>query len=89
MERNGAKARAQRQERVAKVVWGSLFVVMGVLFTLHDKGRIDLGEPMQEFAAEHALDGDAKTRWSSAFSDPQWLTVDLGAVTHLSRIRLN
>jgi hypothetical protein len=45
MERKEAKARAVRQERVAKMVWGSLFVVMGVLFTLHDMGRIDLGEP--------------------------------------------
>ena len=26
-----------------------------------------------------AVDGNAGTRWSSAFSDPQWLQVDLGA----------
>jgi hypothetical protein len=89
MERTEAKARARRQERVAKMVWGSLFVVMGVLFTLHDMGRIDLGEPAHEFAAEHAVDGDAKTRWSSAFGDPQWLTVDLGVVAPLSRIQIN
>jgi hypothetical protein len=89
MERTGARARALRQERVAKIVWGSLFVVMGVLFTLHDMGRIDLGEPKTEFAAGRAVDGDAKTRWSSAFRDPQWLTVDLGVAAPLSRIRLN
>ena len=29
--------------------------------------------------ASAAVDGDATTRWSSAFSDPQWLQVDLGA----------
>jgi beta-glucosidase len=29
--------------------------------------------------ASAAVDGDAATRWSSAFSDPQWLQVDLGA----------
>lgn len=89
MDRSEAKARSRRQERVAKVVWGSLFVVMGVLFTLHDMGRIDLGEPRPGFSADHAVDGDTKTRWSSAFRDPQWLTVDLGAVTRLSRIGLN
>src|SRR3977135_594120 len=67
MVRTEAKARALRQERLAKMVWGSLFVVMGVLFTLHDMRRIDLGEPKQEFAAGHAVDGDDKTRWGSAF----------------------
>jgi hypothetical protein len=80
--------RAVRQERVAKIVWGSLFVVMGVLFTLHDMGRIDLGGGAEEFAAGKAVDGDATTRWSSAFRDPQWLVVDLGAVSALGRIRL-
>ena len=29
--------------------------------------------------ASAADDGDATTRWSSSFSDPQWLQVDLGA----------
>src|SRR5258708_9578850 len=28
--------------------------------------------------ASAAVDGNAGTRWSSAFSDPQWLQVDLG-----------
>src|SRR6202000_2372007 len=27
----------------------------------------------------NATDGNTGTRWSSAFSDPQWLEVDLGA----------
>jgi F5/8 type C domain-containing protein/cell wall-active antibiotic response 4TMS protein YvqF len=89
MVRTGPKARAHRQDRVTKMVWGSLFVVMGVLFTLHDMGRIDLGEPKHEFAAEHAMDGDEKTRWSSAFRDPQWLTVDLGVAARLSKVRIN
>jgi hypothetical protein len=89
MERAEPNARARRQARVAKIVWGSLFVVMGVLFTLHDMGRIDLGEPKSEYGAEHAVDGDPQTRWSSVSRDQEWLTVDLGAVTALSRIRLN
>ena len=88
MDRTEARARARRQARVAQVVWGSLFLVMGVLFTLHDMGRIDLGEPAPEFPAAHAVDGDLKTRWSSAFRDPQWLAVDLGAATPLARVRI-
>jgi len=89
MDRAEIGRRARRQERAAKLVWGTLFLVMGVLFTLHDMGRIDLGEPKRDLSADHAVDGDDKTRWSSAFRDPQWLTVDLGAPTTLSRIRIN
>ena len=29
--------------------------------------------------ASNATDGNLSTRWSSAFSDPQWLEVDLGS----------
>ena len=35
-----------------------------------------------------ALDGSTTTRWSSAFGDPQWLRVDLGAVHDLQRVVL-
>ena len=89
IDRVGSKAKAQRQERVAKFVWGTLFVVMGVLFTLHDMGRIDLGERKNELAAEHAVDGNDTTRWGSAFRDTQWLMVDLGSTVPLSRVRLS
>jgi type 1 glutamine amidotransferase len=40
------------------------------------------------YAGANAVDGNANTRWSSAFSDPQWISVDLGAVHHVSRVRL-
>ena len=88
-DRMGPSIRARRQERVAKMVWGTLFVVMGVLFTLHDMGRIDLGEPRNALSADHAVDGDEKTRWGSAFRDSQWLMVDLGSAVPLSKVRLN
>ena len=88
-DRMGPGVRARRQERVAKMVWGSLFVVMGVLFTLHDMGRINLGEPVNALAPEHAVDGDEKTRWGSAFRDKQWLMVDLEASVPLSKVRLS
>ncbi|OON66039.1 hypothetical protein B0919_22645 [Hymenobacter sp. CRA2] len=36
-----------------------------------------------------AVDGNAaSTRWSSAFADPQWLYVDLGASYNVSRVKL-
>ncbi|WP_084369682.1 discoidin domain-containing protein, partial [Microbispora sp. ATCC PTA-5024] len=39
--------------------------------------------------ASAAVDGNTGTRWSSAFSDPQWLQVDLGATHTISRVALN
>jgi hypothetical protein len=40
-------------------------------------------------AAANAVDGNTGTRWSSAFSDPQWLQVDLGSSTTISKVVLN
>ena len=36
--------------------------------------------------ASAAVDGDGGTRWSSAFSDPQWLQVDLGQASTIDRV---
>jgi beta-glucosidase len=41
------------------------------------------------YPASDANDGDLTTRWSSAFSDPQWITVDLGSMQNIARVRLN
>ena len=40
------------------------------------------------YRVEFAVDGLGTTRWSSEFSDPQWLAVDLGAPTEISRVQL-
>ncbi|MEY9963531.1 uncharacterized protein YceK [Streptacidiphilus sp. MAP12-16] len=39
--------------------------------------------------ASAAVDGNTGTRWSSAFSDPQWLEVDLGASASVDKVVLN
>src|SRR5262249_46930078 len=36
-----------------------------------------------------AVDGATGTRWSSAFSDPQWLQVDLGKPATINQVVLN
>ncbi|XVV13239.1 discoidin domain-containing protein [Actinoplanes sp. CA-131856] len=41
------------------------------------------------YAASEAVDGNTGTRWSSAFSDPQWLQVDLGSSQAITRVELN
>jgi hypothetical protein len=39
--------------------------------------------------ASAAVDGNPATRWSSAFSDPQWLQVDLGGTYTINRLVLS
>jgi hypothetical protein len=41
------------------------------------------------FPAADATDGNTGTRWSSAFSDPQWLQVDLGSTQSICQVSLN
>jgi hypothetical protein len=40
------------------------------------------------FPASAAVDGNAGTRWSSAFSDPQWIQVDLGSTQSICQVVL-
>src|SRR5258706_6077647 len=39
-------------------------------------------------ACANAVDGSTTTRWSSAFSDPKWIQVDLGAAYNLPSVVL-
>jgi len=43
----------------------------------------------QYFPGSFANDGNTNSRWSSAYSDPQWLSVDLGMVYSISRVVLD
>lgn len=40
------------------------------------------------YSADKAVDGDLGTRWSSAWSDPQWLRVDLQQDASVDRVEL-
>jgi photosystem II stability/assembly factor-like uncharacterized protein len=42
-----------------------------------------------QYAGSFAVDGDGSTRWSSAFSDPQWIYVDLGQRYAVTRVKLS
>ena len=46
-------------------------------------------EPNSPNVAANAVDGDVTTRWSSAYSDNQWIQVDLGAVHSIYEIDLD
>lgn len=80
--------RQNRQARVSGAVWGLLCILMGALFLLDSLGKIDMGQTWR-YAASNAVDGNPATRWASSFSDPQWITIDLGAPAEITRVRLS
>src|ERR1700753_3884444 len=41
------------------------------------------------FPASNATDGNAATRWSSAFADPQWSQIDLRSVSTINSVTLD
>ncbi|HVD98700.1 MAG TPA: discoidin domain-containing protein [Cytophagaceae bacterium] len=41
------------------------------------------------YPASNAVDGNKTTRWSSNFSDPQWLSLDLGAKYDICKIAIS
>ncbi|NEA64001.1 discoidin domain-containing protein [Streptomyces sp. SID12488] len=54
------------------------------------------GKPATSSSAENAstptsaaVDGNTGTRWSSTFSDPQWLSIDLGATATITQVVLH
>jgi hypothetical protein len=58
-------------------------------------GNLALGRPAAASSVETAalsanlaFDGNTGTRWASAYADPQWLRVDLGATTSITRVVL-
>lgn len=59
-------------------VWRSVTVVGSAVDLARNKFAWASSVESQTYAAKYAVDGNSKTRWSSKFSDPQWLAVDLG-----------
>jgi len=59
--------------------------------TLLSQGRPVIASSVEsgQFPAAAAVDGNAGTRWSSAWSDPQWLQVDLGSTASVTQVVLS
>ena len=72
-------------------VYGSPTSGGGGTPTLLSQGRSATASSQESasFPAANAVDGNLGTRWSSQFSDPQWLEVDLGATHTISQVVLN
>ena len=78
---------------VVVLLAGSVAVVAlpaGAAGPLISQGRPVLASSTENAGtpASAAVDGNAGTRWSSAFSDPQWIQVDLGAAATVDQVTL-
>ena len=100
----GLIARAAPRRRLRRRITGAVLaaLALAVTFTAGTAGRaqaatlLSQGRPATasslenaSFPASAAVDGNTSTRWSSAFSDPQWLQVDLGSVSAISQVVLD
>jgi hypothetical protein len=97
-------ARFKKGRRYRRHIIGVLLTVLALaaLFTAGGTGQakaaatlLSQGHPATAsstenatFPASAAVDGNTGTRWSSAFSDPQWLEVDLGSSATISQVVL-
>jgi beta-glucanase (GH16 family) len=53
-----------------------------------NKKTMSSSDESDRLLPEYAVDGDPQTRWSSQFSDPQWIQLDLGKKSRIKAIRL-
>ncbi|GHJ49552.1 hypothetical protein Cs7R123_68940 [Catellatospora sp. TT07R-123] len=58
------------------------------LLSLNRPVAVSSVEPGSAHNGANAVDGSATTRWGSAYADPQWISVDLGASKSVQRVKL-
>src|SRR5262247_170741 len=92
--RRPAKVTASLLAAVAALLVGYLAVTIGQANAAGP--LLSQGKPTTSSSNENAslgpanaTDGNTGTRWSSAFSDPQWIQVDLGATATIDQVVLN
>jgi hypothetical protein len=91
-------AHHRRRGTVALIVTAMVAALLGLLPAapaqaapvLLSQGRTATASSQENggTGAAAAVDGNAGTRWSSAFSDPQWIQVDLGASATVTQVVL-
>ncbi|HNQ87808.1 MAG TPA: discoidin domain-containing protein [Verrucomicrobiota bacterium] len=65
------------------------FEIKAQAVSLTEHGTVTASSVYQPaYRAEHAVDGDESSYWSSAFQDDAWLAVDLGAVRRIGRVTI-
>jgi hypothetical protein len=93
--------RSLPHRRTATALWAVVLALTAVLTVPPQSARaadtlLSQGRPATASSTENAgtpasnaVDGNTGTRWSSAFSDPQWIQVDLGTTATINRVVLN
>src|SRR5258708_5705197 len=97
-----AEARRRSRHRVAGTAVAAVLALVAAFLvttaptasaapTLLSQGKTATASSLENatFPASNAGDGNLGTRWSSAFSDPQWLQVDLGSTQSICQVTLN
>jgi hypothetical protein len=93
-QRRSSRIRALVAATVVTVVTAGLLTAVSLqanaAATLLSQGKPTTASSLENstFPASNATDGNTGTRWSSAFSDPQWLEVDLGTTASVSQVIL-
>src|SRR5690349_20951168 len=72
----------------ATLLWAAPADAAGPLVSRGKPVTASSTESAAAFPASAAVDGNTGTRWSSAFSDPQWIQVDLGARTAVDQVTI-
>ena len=85
-----------RRPWVAAVAFALLVGVVAPAPATAAPSLLSLNKPVTVSSTENggtpgsaAVDGNTGTRWSSAFSDPQWIRVDLGGTATVNQVVLN
>lgn len=94
----GASSRDIRKQAVLRLsrTYTELIPLMGAPPPpVHDPSDLAYKHPaaassvqMPDTPASAVTDGDDSTRWSSAFADPQWVSVDLGKPLTIDHVKL-
>jgi len=58
-------------------------------FSVYKSNFVASSAAISSVTADKAFDNDPQTRWSSVFSDPQWIYADLGSTKPIKRISLD
>src|SRR5438445_8821196 len=81
---------------VAGLLLASLTASSAAAATCNTSADLALNHPPSASSVENAsfppgnaFDGNLNTRWSSQFSDPQWIQVDLGSVQSICQVVLH
>ena len=73
-----------------KVVLALIFVLLACAGTARPEEAKITGSSWESdlYLPKNAFDGNQQTRWSSQFSDPQWLETDLGEVKEITGLAI-